>query len=185
MGSVIEIAETVVAKIHEQGDAVTQLKLHKLLYYVQGWAFALETAPRFKEAIEAWEFGPVIHSVRQHFGSFGRGPITLDREIYPSDDLLIDCVIEFYGQHSAESLVALTHKDEPWQKHYQPFEDRKIIPDSDIEDYFRQRAASTMTVHAGFLDHYRAKKHDVVEGGPTAKHLTPSQITEVRSWCGS
>lgn len=166
MEPALQTAKIIVAKSHEQGEAITQLKLQKLLYYVQGWSRALLREWRFEDSIEAWDYGPVVYSVRQAFGSFGRGPITLDKEIFPADDLVIDTVLSIYGQHRAETLMALTHKDTPWQKNYIPLTERSVIPNADIEAYFSGGDALHTKIHAQFFDAYRDAKHNVCEWIP-------------------
>lgn len=178
--SAIQTAQIIVAKYHEQGDAVTQLKLQKLLYYVQGWSKALLKKWRFEDDIEAWAYGPVVYAVRQKFKSFGRGPIILDKEIFPADDLLIDTVLSIYGRHGAEDLVALTHKDAPWQKNYIPLTERTLIPNDDIEAYFSGGDAFRIKIHAQFFDTYRARLHDVREWTPPGV-ATAEEIAEIEA----
>ena len=43
----------------EVGDIISNLKLQKLLYYVQGFHLAIENEPLFMEDIQAWQYGPV------------------------------------------------------------------------------------------------------------------------------
>ena len=45
------------------GELVSNLKLQKLLYYVQGFHLAVFGEPLFEEEIEAWMYGPVVPSV--------------------------------------------------------------------------------------------------------------------------
>lgn len=180
MTKATNIAEIVIAKFHEKGDAITQLKLQKLLYYIKGWGLVLSGQKAFEEPLEAWDFGPVVYSVRQKFADFGRGPLKLDHEIFPGDDALIDSILDVYGQHNAESLVALTHKDMPWQKNYIPFVERTQIPDDDLVEYFRDKAANSIAIHREFLDDYRAKKHNTVSWIPPGE-LSETEIASLEA----
>ena len=47
----------------DSGDAITHLKVQKLVYYAQGWAMAYLGSPLFEEDIQAWAHGPVVPSV--------------------------------------------------------------------------------------------------------------------------
>jgi uncharacterized phage-associated protein len=176
----IQTAQIIVAKMHERGEAITQLKLQKLLYYVQGWSKALLRQWRFQDNIEAWAHGPVVYSVRQKYASFGRGPIAQDSETYPPDDLLLDTVLSVYGQIGAEELVALTHKDAPWQKNYIPMEDRVLIPNDDIENFFSGSDVFKTKIHAHFFDAYRARKHDVRQWTPPGE-ASAEEIAEIEA----
>jgi uncharacterized phage-associated protein len=42
---------------------ITHLKIQKLLYYAQGWHLAYFDTVLFEDAIFAWKYGPVIHSI--------------------------------------------------------------------------------------------------------------------------
>ena len=44
-------------------EQITQMKLHKLLYYAAGWHLGFTGEPLFDEDIEAWQYGPVVPSI--------------------------------------------------------------------------------------------------------------------------
>jgi uncharacterized phage-associated protein len=44
----------------DAGDAISNMKLQKLLYYAQGFALAILGNPLFPEDFEKWTFGPVL-----------------------------------------------------------------------------------------------------------------------------
>jgi len=70
---------------------LTPMKLQKLVYYAHGWHLGLTGKPLLNEAIQAWNFGPVIKSLYKEFAAFGSEPITRKaREIEgpPGMDLL-------------------------------------------------------------------------------------------------
>lgn len=57
--SAIDVAKYLLILVdREAGDAMTQLKLQKLMYIAQGIHLALYDVPLFKEEIEAWQHGP-------------------------------------------------------------------------------------------------------------------------------
>jgi Uncharacterized phage-associated protein len=62
------------------GDIISNLKLQKLLYYVQGFALAMYDKPLFDEDIEAWMYGPVVPCVYQEYKEFGSGAIEFDSD---------------------------------------------------------------------------------------------------------
>ena len=167
MKTAIEIANDLLTRCAEVGDALTQLKLQKLVYYVQSWALAIESAPCFSDNIEAWDYGPVVYSLREEFRGHGRSPIPIPiPEIQFSDDPLIDSVLEVYGVHEGEKLIALTHLEQPWKSTYKPFHDRIVIENRVMQDYFSNSAVKEFEIHAQFLDVYRAKKFNVIGWEP-------------------
>ena len=53
-------AAAVAGEVRRRKPGIGKVKLHKLLYYVQGYHLAWEGCPAFTEDIEAWEMGPVV-----------------------------------------------------------------------------------------------------------------------------
>jgi uncharacterized phage-associated protein len=103
----------------DAGDAVTHLKLQKLVYYAQAWSLALLGRPLFTEDVRAWAHGPVALSVWHEFKGYGWEALPPPDEAPEFDDetteLLRD-VLRSYGEHSARKLEELTHGEEPWQR---------------------------------------------------------------------
>lgn len=86
-------------------------KVHKLLYYCQGWHLAWTGEPAFDETIEAWEKGPVVADL---WRAEKRGPAP---EAAPLDDLrqrTVTYVTHRYGRLYASQLVGETHREDPW-----------------------------------------------------------------------
>ena len=54
---------TVARRILATDPSCDKMKLHKLLYYVQGWSQAWTGRPLFQDAPEAWTYGPVYPKV--------------------------------------------------------------------------------------------------------------------------
>ncbi|MDR0510371.1 MAG: DUF4065 domain-containing protein [Rikenellaceae bacterium] len=107
----------------DKGDIVSNLKLQKLLYYVQGFSLVILGEPMFEEEIEAWEYGPVVRDVYCEFKPLGAAAIIPDAELdagFLSDEQfhLIKEVYEVYGQFSALRLMHMTHEEPPWKTTY-------------------------------------------------------------------
>ena len=119
----IDIAKKIICMTDvEHGDSVTNLKLQKLLYYMQGFHLAFFGVPFFNEAIEAWTYGPVVPVVFQEFKKYKK------RDINPGnfeDHLVLtheqqemfDMVYREYSQFSAVALMNMTHTEGPWKNH--------------------------------------------------------------------
>lgn len=72
----LDVARKVIAATNEAvGDSITNLKLQKLLYYLQGHWLATFDGPLFGDKIEAWRYGPVVPSVYSHFAVNRGNPI--------------------------------------------------------------------------------------------------------------
>lgn len=106
-------AHDVADELRQRLRDVGVVKLHKLLYYVQGWHIAHTGKPMFTEAIKAWANGPVIADLwadEKH----GRGR-PAPRQLGPSLLATIEYVVERYGEFSGEDLIRLTHAEDPWR----------------------------------------------------------------------
>lgn len=120
--SVIDIANKVVANTDsEKGETISNLKLQKMLYYLQGFFIAVFDNSLFEEQIEAWQYGPVVREAYLYYKPFGSGAITLDGtetiiDLNKEENDLFNEVLEEYGQFSAIKLMNMTHEELPWKK---------------------------------------------------------------------
>lgn len=109
--------EDVAAYLLEQCGTITTYKLHKLLYYAQGWSLAWDDAPLFDAKIEAYENGPVVSSLfHDHRGQrhVSRWPDGDPTRLTEEQRETILAVVERYGRSSPEDLVESTHAEAPW-----------------------------------------------------------------------
>lgn len=139
----------------DKDDDISQMKLHKLLYFAQGWHLAVREGPLFKEPIEAWQYGPVVPSIWYEFKDFGSRPITSKAQRFDAKRMvpftpkiadadeatqrLLDRVWEEYGHLSAVELSQMTHEAEtPWSRTRKENEGTlgPEIPRSQIQEYF-------------------------------------------------
>lgn len=103
----------------EVGDSITNLKLQKLLYYVQGFHLALYGKPIFKENILAWEHGPVVKEVYCEYSGCGAEAIPVPEESISLTEKEKDVIVgvwKVYGQFSAWKLRDMTHNEKPWKE---------------------------------------------------------------------
>ena len=127
----------------ESGDAMTHLKLQKLLYYAQGWSFAHFERGLFDEDFQAWAHGPVVVSVWDQFKIYSWEAIPLQKiqkKIDGEPLRLLQGVNDKYGIYTAKELERRTHREHPWKtaRGNLPPEARctNIIPVSDIKAFF-------------------------------------------------
>lgn len=88
-------------------------RIHKLLYYAQGWHLVWFDRPLFSECIEAWTQGPVVahlwHDEKRHRA---RPP----SQALDGDGLaVLDYVMGRYGGISGRELIRRTHNEDPWR----------------------------------------------------------------------
>lgn len=121
MATALDVAKFFLSKVdRENGDAITQLKLQKLVYYAQAWSAALRNEPIFPEVIQAWINGPVVPEVWAKYREYERTPIPFDEEIdlnlFTSGEIaLLEEVWNTYGELSASKLWQLSHQEYPWK----------------------------------------------------------------------
>lgn len=136
MYKAISVAKYIINYSNSIDSPISNLKLQKLLYYVQA-AFLVEDDKKcFDDEIVAWAFGPVVPEVYQVYRVFGRKNIPqqedekeayLDLEkmkiVYRSvqaikehDAGIIKRVVDAYAQiENPYELVRKTHEESPWE----------------------------------------------------------------------
>jgi YD repeat-containing protein len=135
---------------------MTTMKLLKILWFANGYWFAITNKKLFAETFEAWRYGPVLPSVYHEFKRFGAYPIekgtySCDFDPYKEDEAnknmlasdaqqlrkFLNKIWDMYGKFNANHLVNLTHQEgTPWRKVYNQDERFIEIPDDDIKEYF-------------------------------------------------
>ena len=101
----------------EAGDAVTHLKLQKLIYYAQAWSLARRNVPLFDEELQAWAHGPVAESVFQEFRGSSWDALPAPKTvpaIAEVDESQLRDTLDVYGEYSAKQLERMTHSEAPW-----------------------------------------------------------------------
>ena len=142
MYSALEVANYVVKYSNEKNMPISNLKLQKLMYFVQA-EFLVETGePCFSEEIEAWDFGPVIPVVYRKYRVYGSANIPyfggdLLSMIAPNDKERIIEMIKQCAKYSASKLVEITHKQTPWIESYSPYHNN-VIPKDKIRAFFAE-----------------------------------------------
>lgn len=156
--NVLDVSRHIINYSEEKDYGVSNLKLQKLLYFVQAY-FMLEKkdhVPCFHEKIEAWGFGPVVPEAYQEWAKYGSCDITLiesymvidkdniwnsyrvqyhDDIIDEDDKKLIDRVIDRFADYTATDLVSLTLCQRPWMDTYVEGQNNEITTDA-IRRYF-------------------------------------------------
>jgi uncharacterized phage-associated protein len=106
----------------EEGEAMSNLKINKLLYYVQGWALALFDRPIFADSIIAYRHGPVVPAIYKKYKNELAIPVPSDSgvsSLTDSQKKLIHAVYVHFGKFSAWKLRDMTHEESPWAESQQ------------------------------------------------------------------
>lgn len=122
----------------DAGDAISNLKLQKLLYYAQGFYLAMFNKELFKEDFEAWEHGPVIPALYRMYKKYGAKalpvPDDFDLDSYTAEERsFLNEVYDSFGQYSAWALRELSHQTTPWST--TPI--NQVIPKEAMKQYFK------------------------------------------------
>lgn len=142
MYKAIEIAHKILQKatVDDNGEFVTNMKLQKLLYYMQGFHLAWFDTPLFEEEIEAWMYGPVVPSVFETYKHEGKRGIEYSGNtimLLDEEESLFNKVYEVYGKYSAFGLINLTHSEDPWKN--TPIGRGNVISKEAMKTFFKTK----------------------------------------------
>ena len=142
-----------------KGESISPMKLQKLVYYAHGWYAGYTQQPLIDEAVEAWQYGPVIPSLYHEFKRFGAGDIkgkAIDFDLRgptevatPSDQKIrtfLENVWKSYGGYTGVTLSEMTHAiGTPWDVTWGkcPGVRGQDIPFTQIVEWFGAAVAKT------------------------------------------
>lgn len=151
----MDVANYIVNYCIDSGHPVSNLKLQKLLYYVQVASLAGTGDKMFSDEISAWKYGPVVESVYHKFKIYvdksitekvtARGLLLLkdDQAEYDpaalfsnAEKALITKVVDSYRNYSALGMVKKTHEEKPWKEAYAGGDD--YIQTKDIQRFYKE-----------------------------------------------
>lgn len=156
MYDVLDVCRHVINYSNDMDYGISNLKLQKVLYFIQAFFLISTPEPCFREKIEAWDFGPVVpeaYREYKHFGSSNIPKVTyfidsglkniwnlkvkryVGDSISENDKKLINGVVDKFADYSATDLVLITHNQSPWKDAYVPHMNNEITTDA-IKEYF-------------------------------------------------
>lgn len=115
---------------------LTNLKLQKILFFINGMYYASRSDVLFEQEMRAWKYGPIIPEIYYEFKRFGSGSLNQTKscifddpeaqdasvlEISPKHDEynVIDVACRLLLTKSASDLVNMSHGDDsPWHRFY-------------------------------------------------------------------
>lgn len=116
MISVVKIAAYICQRYQQEfGEQIDEMKLHKLLYFVQRECLVQKEEPLFPEQLHAWKYGPVMPQIRQ---LYKEGLLT---ELPSQDEIAIyqpvfDEVFREYAHSHPLTLVSISHSELSWKR---------------------------------------------------------------------
>ena len=124
MNTINDIADYIILKIklEDEKASLINLKLQKLLYYIQAWSFGINKKPIFKGDFEAWIHGPVNREIYDRFNSSKylyseiglEDCINKNVKLSDEDAEFVDYILENYIKYSGAELERLSHSEQPW-----------------------------------------------------------------------
>jgi uncharacterized phage-associated protein len=123
-----KVANLILSSLDAREFDLTNLKLNKIMFFVQGWALVRLDHPLIRNHFEAWQYGPVVRSIYDAFKPFADRPITRPaehlnyatgaHEVIAFDDIelqqrrFITSVAGAYARLTSGELVDLTHRSQ-------------------------------------------------------------------------
>ena len=156
MYAVLDVCRHTINYSNDMNYGISNLKLQKVLYFIQAFFLISTSEPCFKEKIEAWDFGPVVPEAYREYKQFGSSNIPRvsyivefdsediwnstvkryeDNSICEDDQKRIEEVVDKFSEYSATDLVAITHDQAPWKDAYVPRMNNEITVNA-IKEYF-------------------------------------------------
>ena len=138
----LDVAEYIIKYEDQKGHLINNLKLQKVLYFLQA-EFVVSTGNSlFDEDLIAWDIGPVVNSVYYNYNMFGSAPIFINqkncRNEYISSDhrKIINMILDEIRPYSSTSLVKICHNQTPWKNARNRW--NNVISLYELRDFFKE-----------------------------------------------
>lgn len=116
MESVLKVASYIAQRYQREfGERISEMKLHKLLYFTQRESLIKLGQPMFREDFLAWRYGPVIPSIRSLYAQNQLNNMP-DQDWIDANKSVLDFVFSYYAPKEAWSLSSLSHGELSWQR---------------------------------------------------------------------
>ena len=138
----------VIEKFKKEKKSVTNLKLQKLMYFMEALYMATsDENSLFEQEFLAWNFGPVCRELYDYYKDYGNDEIQLSesekkraKKIPRINLILVDALFKMFSSWSTYDLVELTHlKGSPWFLVYDEEEKNIIISKEETKNWFKEK----------------------------------------------
>ncbi|MEY8687570.1 Panacea domain-containing protein [Bacteroides sp. AN502(2024)] len=148
------VADYIILRLNaDEKMSLINLKLQKLLYYLQAWALGINKERFMDTSFEAWVHGPVCRTLYDRFkntkslysfiSSDDVNDKTPETEIEREDIIFINYILDNYAGFSGAELEAMTHEEQPWieaRKGMDPMQGcNKEISEELMQEYYGKR----------------------------------------------
>lgn len=143
MINVMVLAQYILYTCMEQDNPISNLKLQKILYFLQGEHLAKMGEPLFDADFEAWQYGPVVRNVYSKYCGYGATDIIMVNKPneMPEQEVcsFVDPIVKKLCVLDAWELVDKTHTEGgAWDQIYQNGKGKNyVIPQKKIKDEFK------------------------------------------------
>ncbi len=138
----LAVADKIIRMSLEDETPITPMQVQKLAYFCHAWNLGLGYGPLFQDAVESWQYGPVIRALYHALKDCGRGSITQPLLENPAvfaeqEERIIKVIWRQYGQLDGIRLSSMTHAaGSPWEQTYRKDQRSQIIHNHVIRDYY-------------------------------------------------
>lgn len=140
-----DIANYIIDFTIKQEKPITNLKLQKMLYFIQGFSYAKTNQPFIDAEFEVWPYGPTIRDLYIDYSVYGSFTIDKIENLNPKEHIIsqndkefLNKVIEKLNKYSDNQLVNISKAgDSPYTETYQKEGLKGIIDNKLISNYFR------------------------------------------------
>jgi len=162
-----EVANEFIALARQDGRALDQLQLQKLVYIAHGWCLAATGQPLTGDRPEAWEHGPIYRRLAEALADRGldpvdhiAGPVAVSDKasvLEPIEVAFITRTFKEYGSFPAPQLSSLTRRgNAPWKTVYDCGAGRfRDISHILVRDQFVELASSSSSSATYVAQQYR------------------------------
>lgn len=108
----------------DESFSLINLKLQKLMYYIQAWSLGINKVAMMDARFEAWVHGPVCRQLYNRFKETKSLYSVITKEdilnvnaadeIASDDKEFIDYILENFARYSGTQLESMTHSELPW-----------------------------------------------------------------------
>lgn len=138
----LAVADKLIRLSVQDETPITPMQVQKLTYFCHAWMLGLGYGPLFQDAVEAWQYGPVIrgvyHALKHHRANPVREPVLEQPTTFTErEERLIRVVWSRYGNLDGLRLSKMTHvAGSPWDQTRQRDHRSQIIHNHVIRDYY-------------------------------------------------
>ena len=137
----LAVADKLIRLSIDDENLITPMQAQKLTYFCHAWMLGLGYGPLFQDAVESWQYGPVIralyHALKHNGANVIREPLLREPEQFSqAQDGIINAVWQRYGHIDGLELSRMTHAEgSPWEQTFSHDSRTQIIHNHLIRDY--------------------------------------------------